>query len=80
MIPYTKISGANAMYMFKLNHKQYYFFGDMHYSRRKNDCEPEVQCDDFDYSYNNINKYGKGCISKVHYYIYGFYTIIKIIY
>lgn len=63
MIPYTKISGANAMYMFKLNHKQYYFFGDMHYSRRKNDCESEVQCDDFDYSYNNINKYGKGCIS-----------------
>lgn len=60
---YTKISGVNAMYMFKLNHKQYYFFGDKHYSRRKNDCEPEVKCDDFDYSYNNINKYGKGCIS-----------------
>lgn len=59
----TKLSGVNAMYMYQLGDKKYYFFGDKHYSRRENDCEKDIKCDDFDYSYNHINYYGTSCMS-----------------
>lgn len=63
MIPTTKISGVNAMYLYELNNKKYYMFGDKHYGRRENDCEINIKCDDFDYSYNYINFHNTGCIS-----------------
>lgn len=81
---YNKISGANSMYMFELNNKKYYLFGDKHYARRENDCETDIKCDDFDYSYNHIHFQNTGCISiedpplavLVPYSIFGFCIII----
>ncbi len=59
------ISGVNSMYIYQLNDKTYFFFGDKHYSRRENDCESQlnIKCDDFDLSYNKINYNGSLCMS-----------------
>lgn len=61
----THISGVNSMYIFKLDGRNYWFFGDMHYGRRKNDCEQQLNviCDDFDSSYTRINYHNSSCVS-----------------
>ena len=59
--PVTKISGPTSMYIFTLFGKKYYFFGDIHHSRRENDCGD--QCDDFDPNYRYIDYTGSNCMT-----------------
>ncbi len=56
------ISGANSLYVFMLENKYYFFFGDQHFSIEER-CEDQyhIQCDLYDYGYKKTLTHNTNC-------------------
>jgi hypothetical protein len=57
----TTISGVISCYIFEMNDKKYYLFGDRHFSRTGNCNEFGYLCDHFDKSFEKTHTYGASC-------------------
>lgn len=57
----TTISGIISCYIFEMNDKKYYLFGDRHFTRSGNCNEYGYLCDHFDKSFSKTHTYGSSC-------------------
>lgn len=57
----TTISGIVSCYIFEMNHKKYYLFGDKHFTRAGNCKDAGYLCDHFDKTFSQTHTYGSSC-------------------
>jgi hypothetical protein len=61
----TYITDVSSFYIFEIQDKKYFFFGDQHFSKSAGGCEEKhpFKCDDFDYNFKDQKYYGTSCTS-----------------
>jgi hypothetical protein len=59
--PITKISGPVSLFIYHYNHKKYFFFGDIHFTREGSCHSQGDVCDGFDFEFQNTNTKYTNC-------------------